>query len=70
MQLTPFTQYYCSIPLGTHYCWVAGDNVTPKLAQGFYTWPVCRESNPIPLALMSITVPTQPCTEESTKVKL
>jgi hypothetical protein len=42
---------------GTHYCWVARDNVDSNLAQGFNTWPVCGESNPRPLALRSNTLP-------------
>ena len=37
-----------SIPPGTHYCWVDRDGVDSKLAQGFYTCPVLRESNPRP----------------------
>jgi hypothetical protein len=45
----------CVVPRGTHYCRVARDNVDSNLARGTYTWPVCRESKPRPLALRSNT---------------
>jgi hypothetical protein len=45
------------VPPGTHYCWVGRGKVDSNLAQGLYTWPMPRESNPKPLALRSNTLP-------------
>ena len=45
--------------LGTHYCWVAGNNVDSKLAQGFYTWLLLRESNPRTLDIKSNALTAQ-----------
>jgi hypothetical protein len=47
----------CFIPPGTHYCWVARDIVNSNLTLKIYTWPVCRETNPRPIALRSNTLP-------------
>ena len=48
------------VPPGTHHCLVNRGGVDLKLAQGFYTWPVLRESNSRPFDLRSNALGTWP----------